>query len=115
MAISFEERRKFVRFKKIIPVRFHDNDNNCEGCAETHNVSAKGLCFGSSCVLTPNAYVDIWLYLPGHTDPLFTQGRVVWTQQAGPNWYNVGVDLSKVDFIEIQRILLDNFQHGMLE
>jgi hypothetical protein len=105
MSINYEERRKFVRFPKNVPIRFFDKDATLGGNAETHDVSARGLRFGTSVSLNTNAYIDIWLYVPGCREPIFTQGRVTWASMVGPNWYHIGVDLVQADFVEMERIV----------
>ncbi|MDP2831428.1 MAG: hypothetical protein Q8O02_04200, partial [Candidatus Omnitrophota bacterium] len=49
--------------------------------------------------------LEIWLDVPGSTDPLYTRGQVVWTRLAGITGYRSGIELERADLMGMSRLL----------
>lgn len=99
------DKRSFVRFARIIPIRFKDCDKDEEGNGKTKDISAKGVGFVTDVALTSDVNLELWLYIPDNYEPLCAQGKVVWSSMIAPKTYRIGIDLTKVDFLGIARIL----------
>lgn len=100
-----EDRRRFTRFAKAFPIKFRDCDRNQEGNGETKDISAQGLGFVTDIALTSGLNLELWLYIPDKHGPLYAKGKVVWSCMVGAKTYRIGVDLTKVDFLGLARIL----------
>jgi len=101
----YQEKRSFVRFPRIMPVKFSVVGNNGEAIAHTHDVSAKGVGLIIEKALPVEARIELWLYTTQDQEPVYTQGHIVWCKMVAPNVYRSGIDLDKVDFMEIGCIL----------
>ena len=101
---GMNDHRIFERFKKEFSARFIGLDGK-EGQAKTFDVSAKGLGLATVNELESNAPLEIWLDVPGSTDPLYTRGQVVWTRLAGATGYRSGIELERADLMGISRLL----------
>jgi len=102
---SIKERRRFVRFGRILPIKFKDLDTQQEGKGQSHDISAKGIGFITDTPLLEKANIEIWLYVADNHNPICFRGKVTWSNTVGPNSYRVGVDLGEVDFLGIARAL----------
>ncbi len=98
------DRRIFERFGKEFSARFIGLDGK-EGIAQTFDVSAKGLGLSTGNELEPQAPLEIWLDVPGSTDPLYTRGQVVWSRLAGAMGWHSGIELERADLMGISRLL----------
>ena len=96
--------RIFERFKKGCSARFIGLDGK-EGIAQTIDVSAKGLGLSTNHKLESQAPLEIWLDVPGSTDPLYTRGQVVWSRSEGETGWHSGIELERADLMGISRLL----------
>jgi len=101
---GMDDHRIFERFKKEFSARFISLDGK-EGQAQTFDVSAKGLGLSTPNKLESNTPLEIWLDVPGSTDPLYTRGQVVWSRLAGVTGYRSGIALERADFMGMSRLL----------
>lgn len=97
-----------MRLARILDVRVINLDTNEESRVKTHDISASGIGFITDVPLNPGVSLELWLYIPDSNDPLYTTGKVVWTNMVSPSAYRVGVSLDKIDFTGISRILRVN-------
>jgi len=102
---SIRERRRFVRFARILPVKFKDLDTQQEGKGQSHDISAKGIGFITDTPIPEKANIEIWLYVADNRNPISLRGKVTWSSAVGSNSYRIGVDLVEVDFLGIARAL----------
>jgi len=102
---STRERRRFVRFGRILPIKFKDLDTQQEGKGQSHDISAKGIGFITDTPLPEKANVEILVYVADNYNPICLRGKVTWSTTVGPNSYRIGVDLEEVDFLGIARVL----------
>lgn len=95
-----DDRRVFARIGAKLPVRFLDPVNGSEGTAQTFDISANGIGFTTSCDLSFNMRLEMWLDIPDQHEPLYTRGEVVWIK--GPR---IGVHLEKAELMGLARVL----------
>ncbi|MCX5714384.1 MAG: PilZ domain-containing protein [Candidatus Omnitrophica bacterium] len=100
-----DDRRVFERFPANISLHYLDLDSRSEGEAETQDLSAKGLRLVTKQELKPNAAVELWLHSPGRTEPFYTRGEVTWSEMTGPDTFQAGVNLERIDFMGMSRLL----------
>jgi len=105
MAEDFSERRNFVRFARILPVKIVNIETKEEASAQTHDLSAKGIGFITDKEMVKNSNLEIWVYIPDNMDPLHAVGRVAWSKKVGIAAFRVGVDLEQVDFVAVSRVI----------
>jgi hypothetical protein len=108
MPDGVEDRRNFLRFARILDIKIINIETNREAKAKTHDISANGIGFLTDIPLEQDASLELWLYIPDSDEPVYTTGRVIWTNMVAPNVYRVGVSLDKIDFAGISRILRVN-------
>ncbi|MDD4907541.1 MAG: PilZ domain-containing protein [Candidatus Omnitrophota bacterium] len=101
---KFNDQRVFERFNVCLPVKFIDLMENQEGCAETCDVSAKGLCLELYHEIKPATSMEMWLELPDKGGPFYTRGRVVWANQVQPKLWHTGISLEKAELMGLARI-----------
>ena len=102
---SSKERRQFVRFGRILPIKFKDLDSQQEGRGESRDISAKGIGFTTDIPISEHANIEILVYFANNRVPISLRGKVAWSTKVGSNSYRVGVDLAAVDFLAIARTL----------
>jgi len=102
-----EDRRLFTRIETKLPLRFRDlSSNGKEGLAETINISANGLGLITKEDMVIKSFLEIWLYLPDHHEPLRVRGEVVWCLPLGEsNLKRIGISLEKEEFMGLARAL----------
>ena len=101
-----DERRIFERFKVDFPIKFIRKDDNREGRGRMIDISASG---GGLIItaeeLSPSVHLEMWLFIPDNHEPLYTNGRVIWTKKIKEDLYRAGVEFDKVDFMGVSRAL----------
>lgn len=100
--------RIFERFRREFSARFIGFDGK-EGLAQTIDVSAKGLGLSTNHKLESQAPLEIWLDVPGSTDPVYTRGQVVWSKPEGSKGWHSGIELERADLMGISRLLRARF------
>ncbi len=101
---EMNDHRIFERFKKEISARFIGLDGK-EGQAQTFDISAKGLGLSTANELESRTPLEIWLNVPGSTDPLYTRGQVVWSRSGVGLGWRSGIELERADLMGISRLL----------
>lgn len=101
-----EERRIFARFNIEFPVKILDLNTNKAGAGKIINISAGG---GGMIVtkehLSPSTPLEMQFCIPDDKDPLYANGKVIWSELTEPDVYMAGVQFDKVDFMGIARAL----------
>jgi hypothetical protein len=104
--VNKDERRMFERFRVDFPIKFVRKDDKKEGSGRVIDISASG---GGLIVtaeeLSPPVHLEMWLFIPDNHDPLYTNGRVIWSKKIEENLYRAGVEFDKVDFMGVSRAL----------
>lgn len=101
-----EDRRIFSRISVSFQLKFLDLNSGKAGEAETVDISANGVGFVTKEILSERTPLEMWLIIPDHHEPFYTQGEVVWSQALnGDDLQRVGVQLRKEDFIGVARAL----------
>lgn len=101
-----EDRRVFARIDTKLPVRFLDPTSSIEGRADTVDISANGLCLVTDKSLSVKTPLEIWLDIPDHHEPLYTRGKVAWSEiLPDTRKQRVGVHLEKAELMGLARIL----------
>ncbi|MFC1804786.1 PilZ domain-containing protein [Candidatus Omnitrophota bacterium] len=100
-----QDRRVFERIPASFPVKIFDLNSNQEGVAVTQDISAKGLGLLANLALQPNSKLELWLQIPDQGDPLYTRGKVAWSQPQGEAEYRVGIELESADLMGLSRVL----------
>jgi len=101
-----EDRRIFTRISVNFQLKFLDLETGKEGEAQTIDISANGVGFVTKDILRERTPIEMWLIIPDHHEPFYTQGEVVWSSSLGEDGLQrVGVHLEKEDFIGIARAL----------
>lgn len=101
---QMDDRRIFERFAVSFPVSFLNQENSCELCAQTRDISAKGMGITSSEELKPRTQVELWLKIPDNSEPLYARGEVAWCKKDAAG-YMAGINLEKADLMGLSRIL----------
>ncbi|MFA6358369.1 MAG: PilZ domain-containing protein [Candidatus Omnitrophota bacterium] len=101
---DLNDHRVFERFRKQFSARFMGL-NGKEGEAQTFDVSAKGLGLSTTDELETKTSLEIWLDVPGSTDPVYTRGQVVWSRLSEVMGWQTGVELERADLMGISRLL----------
>ena len=102
---TMEDRRIFERFPANFSLRYINLNSQLEGQAQTQDISAKGIRLVSDAELKPNSAVELWLQAPGRNEPFYTRGEVAWSTSRSPGSYESGVNLERIDFMGISRLL----------
>jgi hypothetical protein len=105
---SMSDYRIFERFRKEFSARYIDLDGK-EGVAQTIDVSAKGLGLSTDHKLESQVPLEIWLDVPGSTDPVYTRGQVIWSKMEGDKGWHSGIELERADLMGISRLLRAKF------
>jgi len=102
---EFKDRRIFDRIPTKLHLRYLNRSSNKSGFAQTRDISANGIGLITEEDLTPETSLEIWLEIPDKGEPLYTRGEVVWSEELQSNKYRAGVQLDKVDFMGMSRVM----------
>ncbi len=101
-----EDRRVFERINTKMPVKFLDPSSGREGKADTIDISANGVGFVTNENLSALTSLEMWLGIPDYREPLYTRGRVVWSEALPETGQQrVGVRLEKAELMGLARVL----------
>ena len=92
-------KRAFRRIPTELPLRFLNLKENKWRMTKTCDVSAQGIGLINAEELTPQTTLETWLSLPEVAEPLYSRGRVVWSEQLAPDKYRIGINLEKADLL----------------
>lgn len=98
------EKRVFERFDARFPAKFKHSPGDYGTDVLLRDASALGVKVSTKDRLFMSDAVSLMVKLPDSQDPLVLNGEVVWTKNSEPNWWDVGLRLHKVNFMEMQRI-----------
>lgn len=98
------EKRVFERFPARFPVKFKHSAGEFGTDVFMRDASALGVKVTTKDRLFLNDAVSLLIKLPDNQQPLILNGEVVWTKNKEPQWWDVGLRLHKVNFMEMQRI-----------
>lgn len=106
------ERRRFVRFKEEIKIRYNLLNKSPElRHAKTSNVSRRGLCLLTYEKLKEKSYLSLEMELPGFSRHVRLVGQVLWLKALqtydaqGRRLFQVGIRFSKIN-PETEAVLL---------
>lgn len=101
-----QDRRIFARLPVALTARLLNPDNGMEAEAETVDISANGVGIVTARTLTRGTPLEMWLHIPDAHDPLYSRGRVVWSQPlAHLSGQRVGISLERAQLMGLARIL----------
>ncbi|MDD4893845.1 MAG: PilZ domain-containing protein [Candidatus Omnitrophica bacterium] len=100
-----DDRRVFARINIRLPVKFLDPSSGKEGQADTTDISANGLGLIINESLPTTTPLEIWLGIPDKGEPLYTRGKVVWSESLPGSENRVGVRLEKAELMGLARVL----------
>jgi len=100
-----EDKRIFSRIGVALPVKFLDPSTNNEASAVTRDISAKGVGLVVDRQLNPNTDIEMWIKMPDDGTPLYSRGKVVWSNRVAEGKFRTGVSLEKADLMGLSRAL----------
>jgi len=101
-----EDNRVFARISTQLPVRFLNPVDGSEGIGQTVDISANGVGFVTEQDISSKTPLEMWLNIPDRHEPLYTRGRVMWTDAvSGIGQNRIGVRLDKAELMGLARIL----------
>jgi c-di-GMP-binding flagellar brake protein YcgR len=103
--MTMEDRRVFERFPANIPSHYLNLHSRTEGRGQIQDISAKGLRLVTDQELKPNTAIELWLTSPDRVEPFYTRGEVAWSEMVEPDTFQAGVNLERIDFMGISRLL----------
>ena len=110
----FKERRKFVRLKAIVEVKYVVIGKPGQMKVFSKNVSAGGLCILMEERLDKDTPLQLHIKIPDLKEPIRALGRVVWQQESDqPGKLNTGVEfvgISDFDRFNINRYVMGNIE-----
>lgn len=102
---NFQDRRMFSRFSIRFPIQYNNTSNNKYGFAQTHDISAGGVCFESQEDVSIGSRLSLEVCDSSGTECLTSQGEVIWKRPLGARKYRVGVKFDAIRLIEVARVL----------
>ena len=97
--LAVSNRRAFRRIPTELPLRFFHPQENKWRLVKSCDISAQGIGLINSEELPLESTLETWISVPEVADPLYSRGRVVWSEYLAPNSYRVGLRLEKPDLI----------------
>ncbi len=116
---SFEERRKYVRLKASVEVKYTVIGKPRTIEAFSKNVSADGLCLTIEEQLSAETTLQLEIKIPNSKDPIRALGRVVWQKRfesAGDQpglYFDTGIEftgISDFDRFNINRYVTERIE-----
>lgn len=109
-----DERRKFVRLNAAWPVKFKITGSSKSGeRTRTLNVGLGGVRFYTNAVLEIGTILELELFIPADSLPVFSRGRVVWQGRVvwrrelpeKDKWpLEIGVEFVGMDSYDLERL-----------
>jgi hypothetical protein len=103
--VGFKDRRLFARFAVELAVGYTEQDTSNKNNAQTHDISAQGICFVTEKKLPADTFIDIQFNLPDAKESMSAKGRVVWAEKLGTRGYRAGVCLERPELMGISLVL----------
>lgn len=101
---SFSENRIFHRFPTNCLARYKNSHDSSEGEVILRNASAQGLKVVSKNPLYVNDFISFAIDVPHSSLPLNVRGEIVWSKRDEKHYWNIGVKLQKIRFVEMSRL-----------
>lgn len=98
------EHRLFERFSARFPVKFQHTRSDYGTDVFLRDASARGVKISTKERVFLNDSVSLQVKLPDGSEPVTLNGRVVWLQSKSPTFWEAGVELHKINLMEMQRI-----------
>jgi Tfp pilus assembly protein PilZ len=99
------DRRVFERFPAEVAVRMLDTQSGQELQAKSVDISAKGLGLLAQQNLHLGAEVELWLQIPGSSEPLYNRGTLVWSTPQPQGQFRMGINLEKAELMGVGKLL----------
>ncbi len=104
--VEMQDRRVFARIDARFAVKFLSSSDGSEGEAETIDISANGLGLTAKNNVSSGTPLEMWLSIPDQHAPLYTRGKVVWSNLTTDNTQQrIGVRLEKAELMGLARVL----------
>ena len=99
-----EDRRIFERFSARFPVKFKDANDDFGTDVFLRDASADGvrILAKQRCYLDDQLNLEV--ELPDGAEPLVLSGHVVWVKFVNLALWDIGVQLSQIKFLKMQRL-----------
>ena len=99
------EKRAFPRFPVNIPLNYTENNSQKTGSAQTHDISALGLCIITREKLAAGQRLDICLWMTDNGEQINRRGKVIWSDSFDYYKYKSGVQLEEPKLKPIELVL----------
>ena len=98
------ENRLFERFSARFPVKYKHTRTDYGSDVFLRDASAGGVKISTRERVFFHDSLSLEVKLPDGTDPVTLNGRVVWIHNKSPALWEAGMELHKIDLMEMQRI-----------
>lgn len=98
------ENRLFERFSARFPVKFQHTRSEYGMDVFLRDASARGVKISTKERVFLNDSVSLEVKLPDGSEPVTLNGRVVWLHTKSPAMWDAGIELHKINLMEMQRI-----------
>jgi len=98
------ENRLFERFSARFPVKFKHTRTDYGSEVFLRDASACGVKISTREKVFLNDSVSLEVKLPDGSEPVTINGRIVWMSNKSPSLWDVGVEMHKINLMEMQRI-----------
>jgi len=102
---DFKERRKYIRIKATLNVKFLNPPKATEIKGFTNDIGAKGLGLFINSELSPQSYIELKLENPYQEKSLYLKGTVVWSKTIDFSTYRIGIELEEADLTAMTELL----------
>lgn len=100
---ALREKRRFVRFREDMKIRFSHVDPHSGGDIKMANISKKGLCVSTYEKLKKKDILSVEIEVPGFSKPVNATGIVMWVKELrqpdkdGRRMFYTGMRFEKID------------------
>lgn len=108
-----KERRKYVRYHTLFPVRYHSDNNRIVGYSLTKDLSREGLGIPSDTYLPPRSKLNIEISIP-QGQKISAKVVVVWSKRNKNSWeplYSSGLKFEEIDLASLEKLIDIARQH----
>jgi N-acetyl-anhydromuramyl-L-alanine amidase AmpD len=104
-SFPFLEKRTYPRFPVNVPLSYTDANSNNTRYAQTHDISAQGLCIVTNEELPVGGCLGICFQMMDNGEQIYRRGKVIWSGSADYNKYKIGVQLEQPNLKPISMVL----------
>ena len=101
---TIEERRIFQRFSARFPVKFKDTREEFGAEVFLRDACAQGVRILSKERFFLEDQISLEVELPDGGEPMVIDGHVVWAKLLDLSLWDIGIQLSQVKFLKMQRL-----------